>query len=133
MFDFKINKKEGIIMNGNRSLSYLLLNRTIMYMSLALPLIVLPVPLWVTLAVPAFVYLSVLMPSPTVEFIVKFLYSFLLRPGLYIAALVFAIGGKQDFVAISFYILAALQSFFIVKNFFSALLFVASFFSWLDR
>lgn len=109
-------------MGNNNSFGYLIFHHTLMYISLAIPLAILPVPLWVTLAVPALAYLPIIMISPTVFGIVHLLYSLLLRPGLYIWALVFTIGGKQDFIAIAFYILFALQLWSIIKNFMHTLL-----------
>lgn len=109
-------------MNSNNSSGYLIFRHTLMYISLAIPLAILPVPIWVALVVPALVYLPIIMFSPTIFGIVQLLYSLLLRPGLYIWALVFTIGGKQDFIAIAFYILFALQLWSIIKNFIHTLL-----------
>ena len=63
-------------------------------------------------------FAPLLFCSESLFLIEEFIYNVLLRPGLYIFALIITIGGQQDAVSVIFYILAGLQAFNIIKWFF---------------
>ena len=73
-----------------------------------------------------FLFSPLLFGSLTYATIVYIIYD-IVRPILYIWALVVTIQGEQDFIATAFYILAALQAINILKRFFGTIcgLFVA--------
>lgn len=104
-------------MKENREINYGLFMAFWYSLSLAIPLIVIGVPMWVISAVSLVIFSPFFIPSDWPAIIVIALHTLILRPGLYIWALVVAINGPQDFVAIAFYIVAALQAISIVKNF----------------
>lgn len=96
--------------------NYLLSQLFLMQLSLILPLIMLDAPMLLILAVPLLVFSPLLFNSTPYATIVFCAYD-IIRPILYIWALVVTIGGKQDFFAIAFYIIAALQIMSIAKRF----------------
>ena len=104
-------------MSEDRSINYGLFMAFLASISLTIPLIVIGVPFWVISAVSLLMFLPYIIPSEWTAIAVIALYTLLLRPGLYIWALVVATSGPQDFVAIAFYIIAGLQAISIVKNF----------------
>lgn len=105
-------------MNENRMVDYGLFMAFLATLSLTIPLIVIGAPFWVISIVSLIMFLPFIIPSDWTAIAVIALYTLLLRPGLYIWALVSAINGQQDFVAIAFYVIAGLQAISIVKNFF---------------
>ena len=109
-------------MNEDRVVNYGLFMALLASMSLGIPLIVIGVPFWVISIVSLAMFLPFIIPSDWTAIAVIALYTLLLRPGLYIWALVVAINGPQDFVTIAFYIIAGLQAISIVKNFFAYLI-----------
>ena len=113
-------------MNEDRMINYGLFMAFLASLSLTIPLIVIGVPFWVISVVSLAMFLPFIIPSDWTAIAVIALYTLLLRPGLYIWALVVAINGQQDFVAIAFYVIAGLQAFSIVKNFF---VYIIGFFS----
>lgn len=104
-------------MNSDRSFSYMLFSLFMMSLSLTVALIIISAPAWVIALVSLSVFASALSGSISLAFTFKALYNILLRPGLYIWALVAAVCGPQDFFAIAFYIIAGLQVWNIIKNF----------------
>ena len=105
-------------MNEERMVNYGLFMAFLASLSLTIPLIVIGTPFWVISLVSLVMFLPFIIPSDWTAIVVIALYTLLLRPGLYIWALVIAINGQQDFVAIAFYVIAGLQAISIVKNFF---------------
>ena len=87
-----------------------------MQMSLSIPLVMLDAPLWVTLLAPLLVYTPLLIYSMAYTTLLLCAYD-IVRPALYVWALVVTICGVQDFFAIAFYIIVALQIFSIIKRF----------------
>lgn len=83
--------------------------------SLAIALIVIGAPSWVMLLTTLFVFLPCIFNSDGIFLTVFFTYSFA-RPVLYVFALISAIKGPQDFIAIAFYVVAAVQVFAMVQN-----------------
>lgn len=63
-------------------------------------------------------FIPLLYYSEVLFLIEEFIYNVLLRPGLYIIALVITVSGKQDIVSVIFYVLAGLQAFNIIKYLF---------------
>ena len=104
-------------MNDNRTINYGLFMAFWASLSLTVPLIVIGVPFWVISVVSLAMFLPYIIPSDWTTIAVIAIYTLILRPGLYIWALVVAINGPQDFVAIAFYIVAGLQAISIIKNF----------------
>lgn len=105
-------------MKEDRMMNFSLFSMLLKSMSLSIPLIIIGAPFWVISIVSLVVFLPFLIPSDWTFIAVIALYTLVLRPGLYIWALIIAINGPQDIVAIAFYIIAGLQSISIVKNFF---------------
>lgn len=92
--------------------------------SVSIPLIILDAHMIVILLVNLLVFLPQLVaPIVSMESALAvfsfsdLLYHLLLRPCLYVAALVVSVQGPQDFIAIAFYILAGVQAFNIIKSF----------------
>lgn len=104
-------------MSEDRAFNYGLFRLFLCSLSLSLPLIIIGTPFWVISVVSLFVFLPMLIPSEWVAVAVIIIYTLLLRPGLYIWALIVAINGPQDFIAIAFYVIAGLQAFGIIKDF----------------
>lgn len=109
-------------MSENRAINYGLFMAFLASLSLTIPLIVIGVPFWVISVVSLVMFLPYIIPSDWMAITAIALYTLLLRPGLYIWALVVAISGQQDFVAIAFYVIAGLQAISIIKNFITYIL-----------
>ena len=103
-------------MNNNTSRNYGLFRLFLLSLSLAIPLIVIGAPGWIIALASVYVFSPLLFKSELLLYITAWLYDIVLRPGLYVWALIVAINGPQDFVAIAFYILAFLQAWSILKN-----------------
>ena len=86
-----------------------------MQLSIGLPLIMLNAPLWLILGATFLVFSPLFFGSLTYATFLFCSYD-IIRPILYIWALVVTIGGKQDFIAIAFYVLFALQAISIIKR-----------------
>lgn len=87
-----------------------------MSVSLTIALIMLNVPS-LLISIVAFLVVSPLIFNSETWFLLVFHAYNVVRPILYVWATVVTIQGKQDFLAIAFYILAALQVISIIKNF----------------
>lgn len=96
--------------------NYVLFQLFLMELSLGIPLIMLEAPLWLILMATFLIFTPMLFGSFTYATILYCSYD-VIRPILYIWALVVTILGVQDFFAIAFYILAGLQAISIVKRF----------------
>ena len=104
-------------MNEDRAINYGLFMAFLASLSLTIPLIIIGTPFWVISVASLVMFLPYFIPSDWIAIAVIALYTLLMRPGLYIWALIVAIGGQQDFVAIAFYVIAGLQAISIIKNF----------------
>ena len=87
-----------------------------MVLSLTLPLLMLDAPVWLMTIVNLIILSPWLFESKGLSMIVPFAY-YIIKPVLYIWALVITILGVQDFFAIAFYILMAIQTPRMIKNF----------------
>ena len=99
----------------NNRENYMLGHLFLMQLSLVLPLVMLDAPLWLILVASLLIFSPLLLASTTYTTILLCAYD-IIRPILYIWALVATIGGVQDFFAIAFYVLFALQILSIVKK-----------------
>ena len=95
--------------------NYLLFKHFLMELSLSISLIMLNAPLWLIIVATFLVFSPLLFNSLTYATFLYCAYD-IARPILYIWAIVVTIQGKQDFIAIAFYILAGLQIASIVKK-----------------
>ena len=98
-------------MEGN----YTLIKTFFMSLSLTIALVMLNTPFWLISIATLFLFSPLFFSSFAYATLVQLAYD-LGRPILYIWALVVTIQGKQDFIAIAFYILIALQITTIVKR-----------------
>lgn len=114
-------------MNTDRSFKYALFILFLMSLSLTIPLIFLNAPWWVLSIVTLAVFATALSGSELIALVYRLIHNIVLRPGLYIWALVITINGPQDFLAIAFYIIAGLQALSIIKNFLGEIFILFSF------
>lgn len=96
--------------------NYIIFRLFLMELSLGIALIMLNAPLWLILVATFLIFSPMFFGSLTYATIVYSAYD-IVRPILYIWAVVATIQGKQDFFAIAFYIIAGLQVISIVKRF----------------
>lgn len=116
-------------MNNNYNLSETDIDKLFKYLlkicifrclSLSFPLIILDVtydtkfPLYLLSGI---AFLSILIHSETFVLLFELLYNIVIRPSLYIWSFAIIIQGKQDFIAIAFYIFFAVQFLNILKKF----------------
>ena len=104
----------------NKAFNYLLLRCFLRSISLAIPFILIDMHFDLslpTILISLVTFLPLLIPFKTLILAFEWIYNLLLRPGLYIFALVITIQGQQDFIAIAFYIIAAIQAYNILKYF----------------
>ena len=106
--------------NQERPLKYILFKLCLMQLSLMLPLIMMDTPILIIIIVTTLVFLPLLLGSLWMSIILSCLYD-IVRPILYIIGIIITIQGQQDFFAIAFYILTALQSINIVKKLFGTI------------
>ena len=104
-------------MDNNNSLGFLLWKLFLMSLSLAIPLIMIGASGWIITLVTIIVFATALSGRVGIAYIYRMLHNILLRPGLYIWALIVTIAGPQDVVAIGFYIVFACQAMNIISNF----------------
>ena len=90
-------------------------------LSITLPLIMLDAPIWLITVVDLIILSPMLLWSQTLTVIVPYAY-YIIKPILYVWALVVTILGVQDFFAIAFYILMAIQTPNMIKNFIGTIL-----------
>lgn len=88
----------------------------LMSLSLTVSLLMLDAPIWLICVATLLVFSPMFFGSLAYATFVYCTYD-IIRPIVYIWALVVAIQGKQDFFAIAFYILTGLQAISIVKRF----------------
>ena len=102
----------------DRAFNCLLLRSSLRAFSLCVPFIIIAnVYDWsiCTFLISAITFLPLFIPSEIFIMIFEFIYNVILRPTLYIWALVLTVQGEKDFIAISFYIITGLQVFNILK------------------
>jgi hypothetical protein len=71
---------------------------------------------WIITLVTIIVFATALSGRVGIAYIYRILHNILLRPGLYIWALIVTISGPQDVVAIGFYVVFACQVINIISN-----------------
>lgn len=96
--------------------TFLYIRIFLMSLSLTMALVMLNTPYILIAITTLFLFSPILFNSMLYASLVYIIYD-IARPTLYIWALVVTIQGKQDFIAIAFYILAALQVINILKRF----------------
>ena len=96
--------------------NYGLFQLFLMSASLNLPLIMLNAPTWLLFVTIFFIFSPIIFVKDWLIYLVLHLYN-IVRVILYIWAIIVTIQGQQDFVAIAFYIITALQAANIIKNF----------------
>ena len=102
-------------MNENKIIKYALLTLFFKDLSISIPLIFLDVPLLIISIVSGIIILSVFIGSEVFSFVLLQIYN-VARPIIYIIALIGTIKGTQDFIAIAFYIILAVQIPSMIKN-----------------
>lgn len=105
----------------NQENNYVFIQVFLMSASLTIALIMLNAPIWL-ISIAVFLLFSPLIFGSLLWATIVYIIYDIVRPILYIWALVVTIQGKQDFIAIAFYILAALQVINILKRFFGTVL-----------
>lgn len=111
-------------MDNNHSFGFAMFTLFLMSLSLTIPLVVINAPIWIIVLITIAVFASALSGNEGIALLYRQFHNIVLRPALYIWALVIAINGPQDFVAIGFYIAAALQIWNIIKNFIGEILLI---------
>ena len=94
-----------------------------MVLSITLPLLMLNTPVWLMVIVDLIILSPMLLCSKTLTVIVPYAY-YIIKPILYVWALVVTILGVQDFFAIAFYILMAIQTPRMIRNFIGTILII---------
>lgn len=94
-----------------------------MVLSVTLPLLMLNAPVWVMTLADLIILSPMLFWSVKLTKIIPFTY-YILNPIIYIVALVITIMGKQDFFAITFYVLMGIQTPKMIKNFIGTILII---------
>lgn len=113
-------------MDNNRSFKYALIQLFFMSLSLAIPLIVIGASKWVISSVSLIVFVSALCGNAGIAYIYRILHNIILRPGLYIWALVVSIKGQQDVFSVAFYIIFVCQLKNIVTTFIGEIIILLS-------
>ena len=109
-------------MENNRSFGFTMFYLFLMSLSLNIPLILIGASGWILALVIVVVFATALSGNAGIAYIYRVLHNIVLRPGLYIWALIVIIGGPQDIVAIGFYLVFALQLKNIIFNFIGEIL-----------
>ncbi len=104
-----------------RKHTYAQIQLLLMSLSISLPLIIMNAPLLLILITTLLIFSPAMSKSLYVGVIVFCLYD-IVRPILYIAGIIVAAQGPQDFVAIAFYIITGLQALSILKKFIATVL-----------
>lgn len=92
-----------------------------MVISITIPLLMLDTPVWLMAMVNLIILSPMLLVSFRLSTIVPYAY-YIVKPILYVWALVVTILGVQDFLAIAFYILMGIQTPRMIKNFIGTIL-----------
>lgn len=94
-----------------------------MALSLTLPLLMLDAPVWLMTIVDLIILSPLLFWSIKLSVLIPYSY-YIIKPFLYVWALVVTILGVQDFFAIAFYILMAIQTPKMITNFIGTILII---------
>lgn len=113
-------------MEKGPSLGYALRRLFLMSLSLAIPLIMIGASGWIITLVTIIIFATALCGNMGIAYIYRLLHNIILRPGLYIWALIVIVSGQQDIVAIGFYIVFACQLKNIIGNFIGEILLLKS-------
>lgn len=113
-------------MDNERSYKYALIKLLLMSLSLTVPLIMIGASKWVISIVSLIVFVSALCGNVGIAYAYRILHNIILRPGLYIWALVVSIKGQQDVFSVAFYIIFVCQLKNIVKTFISEIIILSS-------
>jgi hypothetical protein len=113
-------------MDNNNSFGLMLRKLFFMSLSLCIPLIIIGASGWIITLVTIIVFATALSGNMLIAYIFRVLHNIILRPGLYIWALIVTITGQQDLVAIGFYIAIVLQAKNIIGNFVGELIILCS-------
>jgi hypothetical protein len=104
---------------------YALFQLFLMQLSISIALVALDAPFFLILVVPLLVFSPLFFYSLTYNVILLCLYN-IIRPILYTWALIITIGGKQDFFAVAFYVIFALQVINMISNFIGSVAIIIS-------
>lgn len=104
-------------MDKDRSFTIMLRQLFLMSLSLTVPLILIGASSLVITIVTIIVFATALSGSVLIAYVYRLLHNIILRPGLYIWALIVAISGAQDIITIGFYIVFVCQLKNIIANF----------------
>ena len=119
--------KKGIFMKNNKdSLGFILLQLFLMSLSIVIPLIMIGAPGWIITIITTIVFATALSGNVGIAYIYRAIHNILLRPGLYIWALIVTVTGPQDFIAIGFYIALACQAKNIIGNIIGEIIILSS-------
>ena len=94
-----------------------------MVLSITLPLLMLNAPVWLMVVVDLIILSPWILVSLKLSVIIPYTY-YIIKPLLYVWALVVTILGVQDFFAIAFYILMGIQTPRMIKNFIGTILII---------
>lgn len=92
-----------------------------MVVSITIPLLMIGAPVWLMTIIDLIILSPMLLVSIRLTTIVPYAY-YIIKPILYVWALVVTILGVQDFLAIAFYVLMAIQTPRMIKNFIGTIL-----------
>lgn len=113
-------------MDSNHSLSFLLRQLFLISLSLAIPLILIGASGWVITIATIAIFATALSGNVLIAYIYRVIHNIILRPSLYIWALIVTISGPQDIVAIGFYIAFVCQLKNIIGNFVGEIMLLTS-------
>ena len=113
-------------MQENSSFSFLLWQLFLMSLSLAIALIMIGASGWIITLVTIIIFATALSGRAGIAYIYRIIHNLLLRPGLYIWALIITITGPQDIVAIGFYVALVCQAKNIISNFIGEIIILSS-------
>lgn len=109
--------------NQDNYIKTMLITLLPMVLSITLPLLMLNAPIWLMVVVDLIILSPMLFVSLKLSVIVPYAY-YIIKPILYIWALVVTILGVQDFFAIAFYILMGIQVPKMLMNFVGTILII---------
>lgn len=113
-------------MDKTQSFRFVLWQLFLMSLSLTIPLIMIGASGWIITLVTIIIFATALSGHTGIAYVYRALHNIILRPGLYIWALVVTLTGPQDIVAIAFYIILALQTKNILSNLFGEVVVLCS-------
>lgn len=113
-------------MEENNSFNFMLWKLFLMSLSLAIALIIIGASGWVITLITIIVFATAWSGRTGIAYIYRVLHNVILRPGLYIWALIVTVSGPQDIIAIGFYIALACQAKNIISNFIGEVIILSS-------